>query len=86
MGRRAAVESVKEAEAISDEPDGARASNESRTALTSAQRLAASAVTSNEVAPDPFALEAKHFTEMRVLNRDVSFIPIFSYYYYCIFP
>ncbi|KAK4783043.1 hypothetical protein SAY86_007417 [Trapa natans] len=71
MGRRAVVESVIESETTLDESNGARPSSESGGALTSAQRLAASAATSNEVAPDPFALEAKHFTETRVLNRDV---------------
>ena len=42
--------------------------------LTTAQRLAASnsAAASAEVAPDPYAREAKHFTEVRVLHRDVS--------------
>ncbi|PKI71224.1 hypothetical protein CRG98_008399 [Punica granatum] len=74
MGRRAPAESINEAETISVEPNGATPSNEPRAALTSAQRLAVSAATSNEVAPDPFALEAKHFTEMRVLNRDVRIV------------
>jgi staphylococcal nuclease domain-containing protein 1 len=43
--------------------------------LTTAQRLAASnsATASAEVAPDAYAREAKHFTEVRVLHRDVSF-------------
>ncbi|GBG64549.1 hypothetical protein CBR_g45244 [Chara braunii] len=45
--------------------------------LTSAQRLsasmaaAASRAVSTEIEPDPFAREAKHFTECHVLNRDV---------------
>ncbi|KAK4755127.1 hypothetical protein SAY87_008884 [Trapa incisa] len=74
MGRRAVVESVIESETTSDETNGARPSSESHGALTSAQRLAVSTATSNEVAPDPFALEAKHFTETRVLNRDVRIV------------
>ena len=42
--------------------------------LTTAQRLAASntAAANSEVPPDPYAREAKHFTEIRVLNKDVS--------------
>lgn len=41
--------------------------------LTSAQKLAASAAAAanTEVPPDPHAREAKHFTEVRVLHRDV---------------
>ncbi|KAL0718316.1 hypothetical protein Bca4012_067638 [Brassica carinata] len=45
-----------------------------RGSLTSAQRLAASAVSSVEVSSDPFAMEAKYFTELRVLNRDVHIV------------
>ncbi|CAM0875371.1 unnamed protein product [Alopecurus aequalis] len=41
--------------------------------LTTAQRLAASAV-STEIPPDRFGREAKHFTETRVLNRDVRIV------------
>lgn len=39
--------------------------------LTSAQRFAQSVTAASEVPPDPFAREAKHFTELRVLNKDV---------------
>lgn len=41
---------------------------------TAAQKLAAAnvAAANAEVPPDPYAREAKHFTEVRVLNRDVS--------------
>lgn len=45
---------------------------EGRAPLTSAQRLAASSASVNEVPADPFGKEAKHFTEIRVLHRDVS--------------
>lgn len=40
--------------------------------LTSAQRLAASSASVVEVPADPYGKEAKHFTEIRVLHRDVS--------------
>ena len=71
MGRRAAAEAIVETELASDEPNG-EGSAETRPALTSAQRLAASTASSNEVAPEPFGKEAKHFTEIRVLHREVS--------------
>jgi len=71
MGRRAAPETVVGTEMSSDEPNG-EASADPNVPLTSAQRLAASSVSSVEVAPDPFGREAKHFTEIRVLNREVS--------------
>ncbi|KAI6675794.1 hypothetical protein NL676_003700 [Syzygium grande] len=72
MGRRTASEPVAEAE-VSDELNGV-ASTEPRAPLTSAQRLAISAASAADVSPDPFGLEAKHFTEIRVLNRDVRIV------------
>nr|CAN83456.1 hypothetical protein VITISV_034601 [Vitis vinifera] len=73
MGRRAAAEAIVETELASDEPNG-EGSAETRPALTSAQRLAASTASSNEVAPEPFGKEAKHFTEIRVLHREVRIV------------
>ncbi|KAK9277828.1 hypothetical protein L1049_027384 [Liquidambar formosana] len=67
------VFSCRNPEITSDEPNG-EASAEPRAPLTSAQRLAASAASSAEVAPDPFGREAKHFTELRVLNREVRIV------------
>lgn len=82
MGRRNTNGSV--AEAVPEETNG-DVSGESRGPLTSAQRLAASAAASSvEVSSDPFAAEAKYFTEHRVLSRDVSFfvnkLPLCLYY------
>ena len=71
MGRRATSEAVVESVIASDEQNG-DSSAEPRAPLTSAQRLAASSASITEVAPDAFGREAKHFTEIRVLNRDVS--------------
>ncbi|KAF7052112.1 hypothetical protein CFC21_060257 [Triticum aestivum] len=48
-------------------------SGEAPAPLTTAQRLAASTA-STEVPPDRFGREAKHFTETRVLNRDVRIV------------
>ncbi|KAG8058870.1 hypothetical protein GUJ93_ZPchr0002g25384 [Zizania palustris] len=48
-------------------------SEETPAPLTTAQRLAASTV-STEIPPDRFGREAKHFTETRVLNRDVRIV------------
>ncbi|CAJ1974726.1 unnamed protein product [Sphenostylis stenocarpa] len=69
MGRRAAPESVVEPELTSDDTNE-DVSGEPRGTLTSAQILAVS-TSAAETAADPFAHEAKFFTEMRVLNRDV---------------
>ncbi|XVF11340.1 hypothetical protein REPUB_Repub08aG0019000 [Reevesia pubescens] len=69
MGRRAAVETVVQTNLTSDEPNG-DVSAEPRAPLTSAQRLTTSSAASAEVSPDPFGAEAKHFTEVRCLNRD----------------
>ncbi|KAL0721178.1 hypothetical protein Bca4012_035777 [Brassica carinata] len=72
MGRRSTQETVVETD-VASAPNG-DASAEPRGPLTSAQRLAASAVSSVEVSSDPFAMEAKYFTELRVLNRDVRIV------------
>ncbi|OIT07317.1 PREDICTED: ribonuclease TUDOR 1-like [Nicotiana attenuata] len=72
MGRRVAAETVVNNDITSDEPNG-ESSSEPR-ALTSAQRLAASKASIAEVAPDPYGREAKHFTETRVLSRDVRIV------------
>ncbi|KAL9313935.1 hypothetical protein ACSQ67_019387 [Phaseolus vulgaris] len=71
MGRRAAPESVVESELASDDTN-VDVSGEPRATLTSAQRLAVS--TATEASADPFAHDAKFFTEMRVLNRDVRIV------------
>ncbi|CAH2073709.1 unnamed protein product, partial [Thlaspi arvense] len=72
MGRRPTNGSV--IETVPDETNG-DASADSRGPLTSAQRLAASAASSVvEVSADPFAAEAKYFTEHRVLSRDVRIV------------
>ncbi|KAJ6970917.1 hypothetical protein D5086_027300 [Populus alba] len=71
MGKRAAIETVGETVTTSNGTNGD--TSETRAPLTSAQRLAASAAPP-EVAPDPFGMEAKHFTELRTLNRDVRIV------------
>ncbi|KAJ6875945.1 ribonuclease TUDOR 1 [Populus alba x Populus x berolinensis] len=71
MGKRAAIETVGETVTTSNGTNGD--ASETRAPLTSAQRLAASAAPP-EVAPDPFGMEAKHFTELRTLNRDVRIV------------
>ncbi|BBN01059.1 staphylococcal nuclease domain-containing protein 1 [Marchantia polymorpha subsp. ruderalis] len=82
MGRRAPAGEVQPvAEAARLNGEGATAEGEAAAAavpapLTTAQKLAASnsAANSAEVPPDPFAKEAKHFAEVRVLNRDVRIV------------
>ncbi|CAN8256952.1 unnamed protein product [Cochlearia groenlandica] len=71
MGRRTANGTV--TETVPDETNG-DTSAVSGGPLTSAQRLAASAASSVEVSSDPFAPEAKYFTEHRVLSRDVRIV------------
>lgn len=71
MGFWVAPEIVVATENTTDVPD-VGASAEPRAPLTSAQRLAVSSASSTDIPPDPFGREAKHFTEIRVLNRDVS--------------
>lgn len=72
MGRRTTQEPTIATEVPSDEPNG-ETNAESRGPLTSAQRVTASSAY-NEVAADPYGREAKHFTEIRVLNRDVRIV------------
>lgn len=68
MGRRAAAPEVPTpSDVVSEDING----EVETTSLTTAQRLAASTAAASEVPPDPYAREAKHFTELRVLNRDV---------------
>ncbi|XP_011082808.1 ribonuclease TUDOR 1 [Sesamum indicum] len=74
-GRRAAPEPVVGAEVSSNEQNGDSAA-EARAPLTSAQRIAAANASAAmvEVPADPFGKEAKHFTEIRVLHRDVRIV------------
>ncbi|KAJ0536778.1 putative micrococcal nuclease [Helianthus annuus] len=72
MGRKQTQESTVASDIPSDEPNG-DSNAESRGPLTSAQRITASPAF-NEVSPDAFGREAKHFTEIRVLNRDVRIV------------
>ena len=69
MGRRVAAEAIVETELAPAEPNG-EGSAEILFALISAQWLAASTASSNEVVPEPFGKEAKRFTEICVLHRE----------------
>jgi hypothetical protein len=72
MGRRPPNPTVvAEVEGTAEETTNGDDSVEAPAPLTTAQRLAASAF-STEIPPDRNGREAKHFTETRVLNRDVS--------------
>ncbi|CAI0547988.1 unnamed protein product [Linum tenue] len=64
MGRRALVVPVPEKEDKSGESNGDTSER------SAAERVAARA-THQDNPPQPFAVEAKHFTELRVLNREV---------------
>ncbi|KHG06599.1 Snd1 [Gossypium arboreum] len=74
MGRRAVTETVVETDLTSDKQNGDVSADEPQADLTSAQRLTVSSAPSAEVSPDPFAPEAKYFTEVRCLNRDVRIV------------
>ncbi|KAM7273402.1 hypothetical protein ACFE04_028066 [Oxalis oulophora] len=73
MGRRGTSETVVVPDVTTVGSNGAVGA-ESKGPLTSAQRLAVSSGSSTEVAADPFGPEAKHFTEIRTLNREVRII------------
>lgn len=81
MGRRAPPDTIAETDNSSNDLNG-EVSAEPRATLTSAQRLAVSATSSGEVAPETFGVEAKHFTEIRVLNRDVSHLMLISVFFF----
>nr|KAJ0202937.1 hypothetical protein LSAT_V11C500238220 [Lactuca sativa] len=69
MGRSTTREPTIPNEVSSEETNGENNNSVSCGPLTSAQRIIASSGF-NEVSPDPFRREAKHFTEIHVLNRD----------------
>ncbi|KMT07827.1 hypothetical protein BVRB_6g146390 [Beta vulgaris subsp. vulgaris] len=73
MGRKPAPERVLEAEVSADGSNGETAT-EPRAQMTSAQKLTASAAVGVEVDPEPFGREAKHFTEIHTLHRDVRIV------------
>nr|KAJ0216967.1 hypothetical protein LSAT_V11C300140960 [Lactuca sativa] len=70
MGRSTTQEPTIPIEVPSGKTNGENNNSDSRGPLRSAQRISASS-SFNEVSPDPFGREAKHFTEIHVLNRDV---------------
>ena len=71
MGRRTTQEPTIPIEVPSEETNGENNNSKSRGPLTSTQRILASSGF-NEVSPGPYRREAKHFTKIRVQNRDVS--------------
>nr|KAJ0205783.1 hypothetical protein LSAT_V11C500268440 [Lactuca sativa] len=70
MGRSTTQEPIIPIEVPSEDTNGENNNSESRGPLTSAQRISASSGF-NEVSPDSYGREVKHFTEICVLNRDV---------------
>ncbi|KAJ7569603.1 hypothetical protein O6H91_01G085700 [Diphasiastrum complanatum] len=76
MGRRPTVE-AQSVDSATKTSDGELKSMEDLSvpvgSLTTAQKLAASvtAASTSEIPPEPLAREAKHYTEIRVLHRDV---------------
>lgn len=75
MGRRVVKETNIEHDKASVENDKTSAEVNGATSSESSgpsTSLEDSSASSKEVASDPFAKESKHFTETRVLHRDVS--------------
>nr|KAJ0210024.1 hypothetical protein LSAT_V11C400184580 [Lactuca sativa] len=79
LHRRTTQEPAIPIEVPSKETNGENNNSESCGPLILAQRISASS-SFNEVSPDPYGREGKHFTEIRVLNRDFSNL-IGSVYY-----
>nr|KAJ0226708.1 hypothetical protein LSAT_V11C100035560 [Lactuca sativa] len=69
MGRKPTIP----IEVPSEETNGENNNSKSRGPLTSTQRILASSGF-NEVSPGPYRREAKHFTKIRVQNRDVQIV------------
>ncbi|KAF5189090.1 Staphylococcal nuclease domain-containing protein [Thalictrum thalictroides] len=74
MGRRAPVDVVAEPERTANEPKVEKSAECGLPLISSAQKLVSSIALSGEVEPDPFGREAKHLTEIRILNRDVRIV------------
>ena len=69
MGRRSVAPSESQTATGNGDTDIVDSTGATGGTQTTAQRLAASS--SVEIPPDPYAREAKHFTEIRTLHRDV---------------
>jgi staphylococcal nuclease domain-containing protein 1 len=69
MGRRNAAPSDNQTSTGNGEAEVTDSTGSTGGTQTTAQRLAASS--NVEVPPEPYAREAKHFTEVRTLHRDV---------------
>ncbi|XP_062185948.1 ribonuclease TUDOR 2-like [Phragmites australis] len=90
MGRQPFIPSrVAQTEDGGDDDVNRKAFAETQASMTAVQKLVASPAICSEIPPDPFGREAKHFTETRVLNREVrivlegtSFNNIFGSVYY----
>ncbi|RCV33035.1 hypothetical protein SETIT_7G050500v2 [Setaria italica] len=76
MGRRTSIPSaVAQTEVTNNVDVNGKASEEAQAPLLGTlQKAVASAVTYSEIPPDRFGKEAKHFTETKVLNREVRVI------------
>ncbi|OEL27644.1 hypothetical protein BAE44_0011335 [Dichanthelium oligosanthes] len=76
MGRRAFIPSiVAQTEVAKDVNVNGEGSGEAQTPpKVTAQKLVTSAVTCSEIPPDRYGKEAKHFTETRILSREVRVI------------
>ena len=69
MGRRSIAPSESQTSTGNGDAEVVDSTSSTGGTQTTAQRLAASS--SVEIPPEPYAREAKHFTEVRTLHRDV---------------
>jgi staphylococcal nuclease domain-containing protein 1 len=72
MGRRAFIPSSSQAGATRDVD--VNSTTTAQVPMAAEQKLVPSSSTYSEIPPDRFGREAKHFTETRVLNREVSLL------------
>lgn len=74
MGRRPAPEAIVHKETSADDANGVTATETQAATLSQRVAAAGSAAAATEILPEPFGAEAKHFTEIRVLHRDVRIV------------
>lgn len=71
MGRRAFIPSMASQAGATGGDVDVNSTTAAQVPMAAAQKLVPSASTYSEIPPDRFGREAKHFTETRVLNREV---------------
>ena len=73
MGRRAFIPSMASQAGATGDVD-VNSTTTAQVPMAAEQKFVPSSSTYSEIPPDRFGREAKHFTETRVLNREVSLL------------